>query len=46
MEEVVVKTISRNIQTARKKKHLTLDQLSSLCGVLKAMISQIESGKA
>ncbi len=46
MEDAVVKTISRNIQTARKKKHLTLDQLSSLCGVSKAMISQIETGKA
>jgi len=46
MENKVAETISRNIQSVRKKKRLTLDQLSSLCGVSKAMISQIETGKA
>ncbi len=45
MDKLVSKMISTNIQELRRKRKLTLDQLSVLCGVSKAMISQIETGK-
>jgi transcriptional regulator with XRE-family HTH domain len=36
--------IGRNLQTIRKARSLSLDQVSELTGVSKAMISQIERG--
>ncbi len=45
MKDTVAAVISHNIQELRKQKKLTLGQLSVLCRVSKAMISQIETGK-
>lgn len=38
--------IGLNVKKERKKQHLSLDELSRRSGVSKAMLSQIEAGKA
>lgn len=46
MEPARPPRIGKNIQQIRKRQLLTLDVLSEKSGVSKAMLSQIESGKA
>ncbi|WP_079529267.1 helix-turn-helix domain-containing protein [Halobacillus hunanensis] len=45
MENIQV-TIAKNLYTIRKQRNLTLDRLSELTGVSKAMLAQIEKGKS
>ena len=45
-EDVASEVLCRRVSELRKKNKLTLDQLASLSGVSRSMLSQIERGKA
>ena len=38
--------VAQNLQRLRSKRHLSLDGLARACGVSRAMLAQIESGKS
>ncbi|MGO4002986.1 MULTISPECIES: helix-turn-helix domain-containing protein [Pseudomonas] len=45
-EEPICDRVAQNLQRLRAKRHLSLDALARQCGVSRAMLAQIESGRS
>lgn len=45
-EDPICERVAQNLQRLRSKRHLSLDALARLCGVSRAMLAQIESGRS
>jgi transcriptional regulator with XRE-family HTH domain len=45
-EDPISQRVAQNLQRLRGKRHLSLDALARLCGVSRAMLAQIESGRS
>ncbi len=45
-EDPISERVAQNLQRLRGKRHLSLDGLARLCGVSRAMLAQIESGRS
>lgn len=45
-EDPICDRVSQNLQRLRAKRHLSLDALARQCGVSRAMLAQIESGRS
>ncbi len=45
-EDPICERVSQNLQRLRAKRHLSLDALARQCGVSRAMLAQIESGRS
>ena len=45
-EDANCERVAQNLQRLRSKRHLSLDALARLCGVSRAMLAQIESGRS
>jgi len=45
-EEPICERVAQNLQRLRGKRHLSLDALARQCGVSRAMLAQIESGRS
>jgi transcriptional regulator with XRE-family HTH domain len=45
-EDPICERVAQNLQRLRGKRHLSLDALARQCGVSRAMLAQIESGRS
>lgn len=45
-EDLISERVAQNLQRLRGKRHLSLDALARQCGVSRAMLAQIESGRS
>ena len=45
-DDVISLCVAHNLQRLRSKRHLSLDGLARACGVSRAMLAQIESGRS
>lgn len=45
-EDPISERVAQNLQRLRSKRHLSLDALARQCGVSRAMLAQIESGRS
>ncbi|WP_410002814.1 helix-turn-helix domain-containing protein [Pseudomonas chlororaphis] len=45
-EDPISQRVAQNLQRLRSKRHLSLDGLARQCGVSRAMLAQIESGRS
>lgn len=45
-EDPICERVAQNLQRLRSKRHLSLDALARQCGVSRAMLAQIESGRS
>ncbi|MFS2160789.1 helix-turn-helix domain-containing protein [Pseudomonas sp. Pseusp122] len=45
-DDLIGDRVSQNLQRLRSKRYLSLDALARLCGVSRAMLAQIESGRS
>ncbi len=45
-EDPISQRVAQNLQRLRSKRHLSLDALARQCGVSRAMLAQIESGRS
>ncbi|MFC6298999.1 helix-turn-helix domain-containing protein [Pseudomonas sp. CCM 7893] len=45
-DDAIGQQVAQNLQRLRSKRHLSLDALARACGVSRAMLAQIESGRS
>ncbi len=45
-DDLIGQQVAQNLQRLRSKRYLSLDALARLCGVSRAMLAQIESGRS